>query len=137
MTDPIRTNGVQNTQPVIGNQPQRSQQSGAVQGSSFADMLSDAAKRIKFSNHAQKRMESREIAMDSTGLDRLASAVDKAEAHGSRESLILMDNLAFIVNVPDRTVVTTVNVNNRRSQGVFTQIDSVVIAESDKTLGSA
>ncbi len=62
--------------------------------------------------------------------------MDKAEKHGARESLILMDGLAFIVNVTERKVVTTVNVN-QRSEGVFTQIDSVVLANpAQKTQGN-
>jgi len=45
---------------------------------------------------------------------------------------VLMDDLAFIVNVRDRLVVTAVDLE-KRGQGVFTQIDSVVIAEPGRT----
>jgi flagellar operon protein len=65
-------------------------------------------------------------------MERLNAAVNKAESKGAKESLILMDQLAFIVNVPDRKVVTTINMN-QRSEGVFTQIDSVVIAPTELT----
>ena len=85
---------------------------------------------VSFSNHAQKRLEIRSIELDDAKLNRLENAVDKAEAHGGKESLILMDDLAFIVNVQKRMVVTTMDVNQRKD-GVFTQIDSVVIAENE------
>jgi flagellar operon protein len=111
-----------------------SQSNTSTQGTSFAEELSRA--NVQFSNHAQKRIETRSIELGEDGLERLSDAVDKAEKHGARESLILMDDLAFIVNVTERKVVTTVNVN-QRSEGVFTQIDSVVLANpAQKTQGS-
>lgn len=125
MTDPIRLNPVQPSasQP---NKPQATQPGGQ----SFADHLEEA-KKIKFSNHAQKRLEVRAVEMDEKSIGRLSTAVDKAEAHGAKESLILMDDLAFIVNVRERMVVTTVDMN-RRKEGVFTQIDTVVFADAEK-----
>lgn len=130
MTDPIRTNpsqitGGQNNTPATGHTPAQSSS-----GASFSDAL-ERASRLRFTNHAQQRIEARSIELDDQHLNRLSSAVDKAEAHGSRESLILMDDLAFIVNVRERTVVTTVDVK-KRGDGVFTQIDSVVLADDDE-----
>ena len=98
---------------------------------SFSDLLK-AANDVTFSNHAQKRLEKRDIQLGEAEIERLNNAVNKAESKGAKESLILMDQLAFIVNVQDRKVVTTVNMN-QRSDGVFTQIDSVVIAQNDRT----
>jgi flagellar operon protein len=97
-------------------------------GPSFADLL-DQTQGLRFSNHAQKRLQTREISLNDDGLNRLINAVDKAEKRGGRESLVLMDGLAFIVDVPGRTVVTAMNANSR-SESVFTQIDSVVIADN-------
>jgi flagellar operon protein len=102
--------------------------------SSFSDALDQA--NVKFSNHAQKRLDTRSISMDQNSMDRLSSAVDKAQAHGAKESLILMDDLAFVVNVRDRTVVTTVDMN-RRKEGVFTQIDTVVFADPSKATSNS
>ena len=59
---------------------------------------------------------------------RLETAVDRAQAKGSRDSLILLDDLALVVSVTNRTVVTAVNEASQRER-VFTNIDSVVIAE--------
>jgi flagellar operon protein len=94
---------------------------------SFAEALAEA-QGVKFSNHAQKRLEKRDITLSDDGLTRLAQAVDRVEKRGGRESLVLMDGLAFIVNVQERLVVTAVDPGSRR-EGVFTQIDSVVLAE--------
>ena len=59
----------------------------------------------------------------------MSAAVEKVERRGGRESLVLMDDMAFIVNVKDRLVVTALDANSR-GEGVFTQIDSVVLADN-------
>ncbi len=99
-------------------------------GENFAAALENAEKGVTFSNHAQKRMQVRDIALNDTGITRLNRAVEKAEKRGCRESLILMDDLAFIVNVKDRMIVTALDVE-QKGEGVFTQIDSVVLADDD------
>ncbi len=99
-------------------------------GQNFADALAQV-QDVKFSNHAQKRLQAREISLTDDGLARLSDAVTKAEKRGGRESLVLMDDMAFIVNVKDRLVVTALDARSR-GEGVFTQIDSVVFAETDE-----
>jgi len=130
MVDPIRVNAVQSQTTQSGSQATSRVQSG---GSSFADTLAQA-QGVRFSNHAHKRLDDRAINLPEDGLQRLNNAVEKAKARGGKESLILMDDLAFIVNVKDRVVVTTMDAK-QRGEGVFTQIDSVVFA--DKAEGSA
>jgi flagellar operon protein len=122
MTGPLQVNraGGQNSPPSPAHQP------NGPAGPSFADTLS----ALRFSNHAQKRMQSREISLTDEGLARLSTAVDKAEKRGGKESLVLMDELAFIVNIRERLVVTAIDAS-QRGEGVFTQIDSVVIAGAD------
>jgi flagellar operon protein len=101
---------------------------------SFAETLSQT-QNLRFSNHAQKRLEARNINLTDDGMSRLSNAVDKAEKRGGKESLVMVDDMAFIVNVRDRMVVTALDSKNR-GEGVFTQIDSVVFAdpsENDKS----
>lgn len=81
---------------------------------------------LKFSNHAAKRLEQRGIQLGSRQMDLISSAVDKAAAKGSKESLILMKDMALIVSVANRTVVTAMDESSMRDN-VFTQIDSAVI----------
>jgi len=114
----------------IGNETKPSPAASSTKpaaGPSFADTLANA-QDIRFSNHAQKRLESRSITLTDSNVSRLSDAIDKAEKRGGKSSLVLMDDMAFIVNVPDRTVVTAMN-SNSRGEGVFTQIDSVVFAD--------
>ncbi|MNI99493.1 hypothetical protein D3C73_1585880 [compost metagenome] len=81
---------------------------------------------LKFSNHAAKRLEQRGIQLGTQQLDQINSAVEQAAAKGSKESLILMKDLAFIVNIPNRTVVTAMDGSSMKNN-VFTQIDSTVV----------
>ncbi|MFE4709705.1 MULTISPECIES: TIGR02530 family flagellar biosynthesis protein [Paenibacillus] len=92
--------------------------------SSFESLLQ--RNMLKFSNHAAKRLEQRGIELGSRQLDEISSAVDKAAAKGSKESLILMKDMALIVSVPNRTVVTAMDGSSMKDN-VFTQIDSAVI----------
>jgi flagellar operon protein len=74
-----------------------------------------------------KRLESRNIQLSDEDLTKIQSAVDKAESKGSKDSLVMMNKTAFIVNIPNRTVVTAIEVANS-NESVFTNIDSVVFA---------
>jgi flagellar operon protein len=126
MTDPFRVqlervNGVGQEPAKPASTPK------TVQGPSFSETLENV-QGVRFSNHAQKRLQSRDIYLDSENVGRLSDAIDKAEKRGGKSSLVMVDDLAFIVNVPDRTVVTALD-KNQRGEGVFTQIDSVVFAD--------
>ena len=85
------------------------------------------ADAIRFSAHAQTRLQSRHIALQPDHLARLQSAVGRAAAKGSKDALVLMDDMALVVSVKNRTVVTVVDKDNLK-QNVFTNIDSAVIA---------
>ncbi|KKM12432.1 hypothetical protein SY88_04085 [Clostridiales bacterium PH28_bin88] len=103
--------------------------SGTVPGQkSFQTVLEQELKAqpLKFSQHARQRMATRRIALTAGDLERLGTAVDKAAQKGARESLILMDDLALIVSVANRTVVTAVDGAGIK-ENVFTNIDSAVI----------
>jgi flagellar operon protein len=96
-------------------------------GASFADLLDQSLTTpLNFSAHAQSRLSSRSIQLSSQQIARLESGVEQAAQKGARDSLIMMDNLAFIVSVKNRTVVTALD-GATRTGNVFTQIDSAVI----------
>ncbi|WP_434753026.1 TIGR02530 family flagellar biosynthesis protein [Paenibacillus amylolyticus] len=90
----------------------------------FAQVLGDNL--LKLSNHAAKRLEQRGIELKTEQMKQIGSALDKAAAKGAKESLILMQDMAFIVNVKNRTVVTAMDSASMKDN-VFTQIDSAVI----------
>jgi flagellar operon protein len=91
-----------------------------------AVLAAEQAQGLRFSSHAQQRLARRGIDLAPTDLARINQAVDQASAKGGRESLILLDELALIVSINNRTVITAMNTGAAGS--VFTNVDSVVIA---------
>lgn len=81
---------------------------------------------IKFSKHAEQRLQMRNISLSQEQKDKMKEAVTKAASKGVRDSLVLMDNLAFVVNVRNRTVITAAN-SSELKDNVFTNIDGAVI----------
>ncbi len=107
----------------------RVQQSVNNTGNSFSEILNkqiDTDKELKFSKHAMERLSNRQINISPEKMEKLNSAVEKADLKGSKESLILMDDLAFVVSIKNRTVITAVDGNSMKDN-VFTNIDSAVI----------
>jgi flagellar operon protein len=81
---------------------------------------------LNFSKHVADRIGRRQLDMSAEKLRQLEGAVDKAAAKGAKESLVLLENLAVLVSVNNRTVITAMDKNNMK-EGVFTQIDSAII----------
>lgn len=97
---------------------------------SFEDVLKQTALEretgLKFSKHASMRLNERNIILTQNQSTRLENGVDAASKKGINDSLVLVDNLAFIVNVPNKTVVTAMDQTETNSN-VFTNIDGAVI----------
>lgn len=122
-------NPIQNTRiaelaqsQVAVNRPNPAGRSQPV-GSSFAEILQD---RLKVSGHAQTRLESRGIDLGPAEWDRVMSGVDRAAQKGAKESLVMVDDVALVVSVKNRTVITAVDKASLKDN-VFTHIDSAVI----------
>lgn len=81
---------------------------------------------IKFSRHAEYRLRSRSISLTPAQREKMKEAVAKAESKGVKDTLVLMDDLAFVVNIRNKTVITAVN-SNELKENVFTNIDGAVI----------
>lgn len=82
---------------------------------------------VKFSKHAQMRLETRKIEISENQKQKISKAVDKAAQKGVRDSLVMVDDIALVVNVKSRTVITAVN-SNELKENVFTNIDGAVFA---------
>ena len=80
---------------------------------------------VKFSKHAMGRLENRNIELSENQLERLNQGIGQARTKQIQESLVMMDNLAFIVNVKNNTVVTAMEQGENGQ--VFTNIDGAVI----------
>jgi len=113
--------------PIVQNEEVSARKVGRETTSSFDAIFKEELEKVKFSNHALKRLESRNIQLNEVELAKIQNAVEKAESKGAKDSLVMMDKTAFIVNIPNRTVVTAIEVANS-NENVFTNIDSVVFA---------
>lgn len=100
------------------------QESTAAHTSSFKEVLDRNV--LKFSNHAETRMAQRGITFKPETISKIVSAIDQAAAKGAKDSLVVYRDIAMIVNVPSRTVITAMDGNSLQGN-VFTQIDSAVI----------
>ena len=90
------------------------------------EAMMHASTTLKFSKHAASRLADRQITLSDSQIARLSDGTQKAGAKGIRESLVLMDQLAFIVNVPSATVITAMD-QTETNENVFTNIDGAVI----------
>ncbi len=101
------------------------------QGLTFEQLLngvinngSSNNEEFHISSHAQRRLAERNINMDSNLKSSLSEAFSELEAKGAKDSLVLTKEGAFVVNVPSRTLVTAMGINEMRD-GIVTNIDSV------------
>lgn len=118
-------------QPIIpagpsgGGQSPKTQNPGQVP---FRDVLEKqiASDGLKFSAHAQQRLASRNIQLSPADLAKINDAVERAAKKGAKDSLVMMSDLALVVSIKNKTVVTAVD-NASMKEHVFTNIDSAVI----------
>lgn len=92
----------------------------------FAEVLrTQTDQALRFSAHAQERLRRREIQLSEQDTATLAQAVEMASAKGAKESLILLDDLALVVSVRNKVVITALE-RGEAQPNVFTHIDSAV-----------
>ena len=100
-------------------------QSGIPATTSFKEMLSSRLEApVQFSKHAALRLSDRKIKITGEQLQRVEDGIGRAEAKGIRDSLVLVDDLALVVNVKSRVVITALQ---STQDNVFSNIDGAVI----------
>lgn len=92
----------------------------------LAHKLNQDGTRVRFSAHAVERLNARDIALTDNELVQLNHAVDKVREKGGKDALLMMGNLAFVVSVPNSTVVTAMEKPSGEDK-IFTNIDSALI----------
>lgn len=86
----------------------------------------EADTELKFSKHATQRLTDRNIDLSEEQLDRLKKGAKLSSDKGIKESLVLMDEYAFIVNTQNSTVITAME-QGRDGENVYTNIDGAVL----------
>ncbi len=118
---------IQQMQELLNNNRSRNNVTVAP-GTSFEEMLAlkrEAVNTVKFSKHASERLFDRDIDLSDEQMKRLNDGVKQAGQKGINESLVMVDDIAFIVNIKNNTVVTAVTGDDSK---VFSNIDGAVIA---------
>lgn len=118
--------------PLIPSGNQQSGQQAAVKssGERFVDVLERiAGEKLNFSGHATDRLKSRSINLEQEDIARIEEAVERAAQKGSKDSLIMDGDNVYVVNVPNRTVITAMDQLEMRER-VFTKIDSAVFTRA-------
>ncbi|MCR4989386.1 MAG: flagellar protein [Lachnospiraceae bacterium] len=113
----------------LTNEKTSSKDTKTSDGLSFKDILSlksSQSEGVKFSKHASSRLNTRNIELSPEQMQRLNEGTQKASLKGIKESLVLVDSLAFIVNVPSNTVITAMD-NTEADENIYTNIDGAVI----------
>ena len=78
----------------------------------------------KISAHAQERVEALELSQGD--LKNVGCGIDKAKNKGSKNTLILYKDIAFIASCENKTLITAVE-KARAKDNIFTNIDSMVM----------
>lgn len=94
----------------------------------FSEILENTKNEmeVKLSAHAQERLKQQNINISPKDFDRINDAANLAEKKGAKESLMLLDNVALVVNIKNRTIITAID-KARQKDKVFTNIDSTII----------
>ena len=98
--------------------------------SAFEKILLEKQKQavgeLKFSKHADNRLAQRNISLSEEQRKRLEDGTERAQKKGIKESLVIVDELAFIVSISNNTVITAMS-QNESEDTIFTNIDGAVI----------
>ena len=111
----------------IPNEAAASPQAPSAFQGNFKTALDQALHRqqpVHFSKHAHMRLNARQLQLTVEQMSRIEEGVNKANAKGIRDSLVLIDDVALVVNVQSKTVITALG---REQENIFSNIDGAVI----------
>lgn len=120
LINPNLVNKVKKPEPIDNNKISNTN------NKTFKEIFDNKAEiaNISFSKHASMRLNSRNLQLSNAQIKRVEDGIKRAEEKGIRDSLVLVDNIALLVNVKNKTVVTAIDNN---SEKVYTNIDGAVI----------
>ncbi|MFD2657198.1 TIGR02530 family flagellar biosynthesis protein [Gracilibacillus thailandensis] len=95
--------------------------------SHFAEVLKQQQK-IEISKHASDRMTQRNIHLSDADWNKMNEKLDQAKDKGVKESLVIMDEAAFIVNAESKKVITALD-KSELSSKIFTNINGTIVMD--------
>lgn len=120
LINPNLVNKVKKSEPIANNKIH------STNSQTFKEILENKAEstNVSFSKHASMRLNSRNLQLSNAQIKRVEDGIKRAEEKGIKDSLVLVDNIALLINVKNKTVVTAIDNN---SEKVYTNIDGAVI----------
>lgn len=107
------------------NQSNLSAEEKAIFGNELKNAQAPKEAQMGISKHALRRIEQREIDFDSSEYIKIKDAVAKLRNKGSRDSLLITNKAAYIVDVKNNKLVTAIN-PSEMNDNIFTKIDSTM-----------
>ena len=127
----LNKTGFTSIEQVTGQYLNKNPQINRGNSASFEDILKQQffektqVSELKFSKHATQRLSDRNISLTDEQLVRLQKGAELSSEKGIKESLVVMDQFAFIVNTQNNTVITAME-QERQGENIFTNIDGAV-----------
>ncbi len=121
---PLIVGTPRNPQDLLPNKTNKPENSGE-----FGQILEqqiNSQQNVNFSKHAASRVAERDIEISESGMERLSKGIEIASEKNLNDALILVDQTAFIVNVPTGTVITAKGSGDSEPT-IFTNINGTVI----------
>lgn len=120
LINPSLVNTVKKPEPITNNKISNTN------NKTFKEIFDNKAENanISFSKHASMRLNSRNLQLSNAQIKRVEDGIKRAEEKGIKDSLVLVDNIALLVNIKNKTVITAIDNN---SEKVYTNIDGAVI----------
>ena len=115
----------------VGNSKKTEPKTNKKPSTSFKDILNNTIQdqSLKISNHAQQRLQQRNVVLSAQDMNKLENAIKKAELKGAKESVLFYKDTAFVTSIKNKTIITAVD-SNSAEENIFTNIDSAVIVGS-------
>lgn len=97
-------------------------------GVSFREVFESKLRtnQINVSKHAQERILLRGIEIGERDVVGINKAIELAGSKGVRDSLVIVNGKAFVINIPTRTIITAIEEEDLKNR-IFTNIDGAVI----------
>lgn len=93
---------------------------------SFNEILERVAQNdIKVTKHAQLRLQTRELQLSESEIEKVAQAMDDAAQKGVKEAVIVMDQRLLVASVANRTIITAAKKTDIQAK-IITKIDGAI-----------
>ncbi len=121
-------NKIYTNRPLVLPEDSKKRLKNRTDGVKFKELLRNKlkSKELKFSKHAQQRIQSRGIEFTEQDLNQLQKGIKKARNKGAKESLVLVNNNAYVVSIKNDTVITAMDEGSMKDN-LFTNIDSAIV----------